>query len=318
MTNESTTSIQNRSGRIILTENEREELLQLGKLRWPEEKIAFFFSWDRTALHAELADKNSEISTILARGELMGQFALEARLMKDAEGGNLSAAKQFQDVMRSRDFQLTKLDLFGGADKEDIFVKIQQYYDSGRQGDLSEKEQLYLDLLQIVYSFETRFGTRNTLKILTAKPYSFKYDRARDILAEAMEMFNAGRRVSREAMRQHIADSYDTLYHVVLDSAKDSKDYALAASILEKKAKILRLDQPDPEQIPISQYVRTYRLLSISPELLGLPAANRDELAGQIAALDVPDATKRRLKMEARVIDTDIIEMLENGIQAEN
>ena len=296
MTNESTTSIQNRSGRIILKDNEREELLQLGKLRWPEEKIAIFFSWDRTALHAELADKNSEISTILARGELMGQFALEARLMKDAEGGNLTAAKQFQDIMRSRDFQLTKLDLFGGADKEDIFVKIQQYYDSGRPGDLSEKEQLYLDLLQIVYSFETRFGTRNTLKILTAKPYSLKYDRARDIVAEAM----------------------DTLYHAVLASAKDSKDYALAASILDKKAKILQLDQPDPEQLPAEMYTRTYRLLSLSTELLGLPAANRDELASQIEALDVPETTKRRLKIEARVIDTDVVKLLEDGIQAEN
>ncbi len=318
MTNESTTSIQNRSGRIILKDNEREELLQLGKLRWPEEKIAVFFSWDRTALHAELTDKNSEISTILARGELMGQFALEARLMKDAEGGNLTAAKQFQDIMRSRDFQLTKLDLFGGADKEDIFVKIQQYYDSGRPSDLSEKEQLYLDLLQIVYSFETRFGTRNTIKILTAKPYSLKYDRARDIVAEAMEMFNAGRRVSKDAMRQHIADSYDTLYHAVLASAKDGKDYALAASILDKKAKILQLDQPEPEQLPAEMYTRTYRLLSLSTELLGLPAANRDELASQIEALDVPETTKRRLKMEARVIDTDVVKLLEDGIQAEN
>lgn len=240
------------------------------------------------------------------------------RLKKDAASGNISAVKELREIARDRDFQLSKLDLFGGAEKEDIFTKIQEYYDNGRPGDLSEKEQLYLDLLQIVYSFETRFGTRNTLKILTAKPYSMKYDRARDIIAEAMEMFNAGRRVSREAMRQHIADSYDTLYHAVLASAKDSKDYALAASILDKKARILRLDQPDPEQLPAEQYARTYRLLSLSPELLGLPAANRDELAAQIAALDVPDATKRRLRMEARVVDMDIVEVLENGISEEN
>lgn len=240
------------------------------------------------------------------------------RLEQDATSGKTDAIRTWQDLIRDRDFQLSKLDLFGGAEKEDLFAKIQEYYDNGRPGDLSEKEQLYLDLLQIVYSFETRFGVRNTLKILTAKPYCLKYDRARDIIAEALEMFNAGRRVSREAMRQHIADSYDTLYHAVLKSAKDNRDYSLAASILEKKAKILQLDQPDPEQPMPEQFLKSYRVLSLTPELLGLPAANRDELAGQIALLDVPDATRRRLRMEARIDDVDIVELIENGIQEEN
>ena len=304
--------------RIILSDQNREDLMRLGGLRWSEEKIAAFFGWKLKELRYELSDPESEVSRLLLQGELQADFKLEARLLSDAQGGNLAAAKQFGEIVRDRSFKLAKLDLFGGSDDKELFETIQKYIDSGCSRDLSTKEQLYIDTLQMTYSMTIKFGERKTLKLLTRPPYNLSYDRAKDMICEAIELFNGGRRSSKDAMRHHLADSYDALYHTVLESARTPQDLALAATILDRRVKLLQLDKPDEPEIQTEQYAKIYRVLSLSPEILGLPAANRDELAAQIDALEIPDTVKTRLRMEAGVVDTDLVKMLQNVTQEES
>ena len=316
---ESTNSITTASGRIVLTEDDKVNLLQLGKLKWSEREIAIFFGWDPRLLRSELEDPNSEISIILLRGELIGKFEIEARLQQDAAGGNLTAAKQFTDIIRERSFTASKLDIFGGAESEDIFEAIQDYFKNGGSATLGNQEQTYLEILQIIYSFDVKCGKRATIRILTRPPYNLSYDRARDLHAEAVELFNSGRKNSKEAMRYHMADTFDSLYHLALEKATTTKDLTLATSILEKKSRLLRLDQPDEERPDEKQYLKQNRLLSVNPESIGLPAADRDELAAQIDALDdIPAPIKQRLKMDAGIIDMDIQKILEDGTSEES
>lgn len=317
--NESTNSITTASGRIVLTDDDRLNLLQLGKLKWSEREIAVFFGWDPKLLKKELEDPNGEISMILLRGELIGKFEIEARLQADAAGGNLTAAKQFTEIMRERSFTASKLDIFGGAESEDIFEAIQDYFKNGGSATLGNQEQTYLEILQIIYSFDVKCGKRATIRILTKPPYNMSYDRARDLHAEAIELFNSGRKNSKEAMRYHMADTYDTLYHLALEKATSTKDVMLASGILEKKNRLLRLNQPDEERPDERQYLKQIRLLSTNPESIGLPSADRDALAAQIDALDdLPAPVKQRLKMDAGIIDMDIQKILEDGTQEES
>lgn len=316
---ESTNSITTASGRIVLTEDDKVNLLQLGKLKWSEREIAIFFGWDPRLLRSELEDPNSEISMILLRGELIGKFEIEARLQQDAAGGNLTAAKQFTDIIRERSFTASKLDIFGGAESEDVFEAIQDYFKNGGSATLGNQEQTYLEILQIIYSFDVKCGKRATIRILTRPPYNLSYDRARDLHAEAVELFNSGRKNSKEAMRYHMADTFDSLYHLALEKATTTKDLTLTTSILEKKSRLLRLDQPDEERPDEKQYLKQNRLLSVNPESIGLPAADRDELAAQIDALDdIPAPIKQRLKMDAGIIDMDIQKILEDGTSEES
>ena len=103
---------------IGLTAENREELLSLGALGWSDDEIAVYFGWDKSALRRERSNPDSEISLLLLRGKLQKRAAIECRLLKEAEGGNLTAAKQFSEVMRDKSFQLSKLDLFGGPADE--------------------------------------------------------------------------------------------------------------------------------------------------------------------------------------------------------
>lgn len=314
----STNSIIPISELIILNEQQRAELLELGKLRWELDKIAAFFSWDKKLLKKEMDNPDSEIAKILLKGELLAQYEVESRIYTDAKSGSSSAIKEFQDLMRDRSFKHSKLDLFGAAESSEIFETIQKFYESGCSGDLSVKEQTYLQLLQIIHSFDHQYGKRKTIKILTTE-YKLSYEAAAEHYANAMEMFNSGRHTTKEAMRYHTADQLDTLYHSIIDKAETTKDYALAAAVLEKKSKLLQLDKPDEQILPEDTYQKVYRVLSIEPDDIGLPAANRDILAAQIDSLEeVPESEKQRLRMEAGVDELDITKILHNVAQEEN
>lgn len=316
MMNESTNSSTNVSA-IGLTEDDRQALLSFGALEWSENDIATYFGWDRKAFHLEFVNPDSEISLLLARGRLQKRAQIEMQLMHEAIGGNLTAAKQFSDLMRDKSFQVSKLDIFGGPADEGAFQRIQDYIAGGSRGDLSNNEQLYIDLLVMVYSLAGQYGKRNTIRFLTRPPFSFSYEKASNIYSEAVEMFFANRQVSKQALQAKFAERFDTLYALTMAAAKTPKDYEIAGNLLMQQAKVLRLDQEEPQVLPPEQYQKQYRLLSLSPETIGLPPANRDALAAQIDSLVVPDKIKKRLRMEAGIIDTDILEIINDVIQEE-
>lgn len=310
------TSLQKISGKIDLDEQTREQLLTIGSLRWSDEDVADYFGWSRQDFKHEKENPESEVARLLRRGELQGQYRIESKMFNEASKGDTDALKSLREVMRDRSFKHTKLDLFGAAESSDIFDTIQKYFDSGCAGNLSQKEQTYLDLLQIIHSFDHQYGKRKTVKILTSKPFGLSYENAAELYANAMEMFNSGRHNTKDAMRWHTADQLDTLYHSVLERATCTKDYEIAANILEQRAKLLQLDKPDEQQLPDEQYQKTFRLLTITPESIGLPAANRDILAAQIDSIDdVSESEKERLRMEAGVDDVDITKILNNVVQ---
>ena len=64
--------------------------------------------------------------------------------------------------------------------------------------------------------------------------------------------------------------------------------------------------------------MRPLRVFSLTTDVIGLPSVNRQEINDQIQQLDVPEATKGRLRRESLVEDVDIIEFLNYGKQSEN
>ncbi len=315
--NESTPSSQTAYG-IVLTEKIRSDLLSFGKLNWSTHEIAAYFNWNEEALRKERADPNSEISKILERGYLQGRAEIEVRLLTSATGGNLTAIKDFSNLMRDRSSAISKMDIFGGWEDEGAFERVEKYIADGSVGSLSRSDQAYIDMLLFVYSLDARFGKRRTIQFLTRKPVSLSYQRAADVYAEAVEMFFANRKISKDALRAKAADQYDNLYHLAVEAAKTAKDYEAAAAILERKTKILQLDKEDPVVLPGEQLDKRIRLLSLTPEVIGLPEANRDAMAAQIDNLVESDSVKKRLRIDAGIEDVDIEEYLENVIQEES
>lgn len=298
-----------------MNNEEKDELLDriasLAALGWPDNEIFISEGIDEK-------DVPEEVREAIEHGRLKKRADIEIAVARAAATGAPEAVKQFNEVVRDKSFSISKLDLFGGPEDQGAFERIQDYIAGGSRGDLSQKEQVYIDLLTMIYSLDGQWGKRRTVKFLTSKPFSFSYEQASNMYAEAIEMFFANRKVSKEAMRAKMADQYDTLYALAMQNARTTKDFEIAAGILSSKAKVLRLDQDDPQQLPAENYGKQFRVLSLSPEVIGLPRANRDELARQIDGIVAPEAVKKRLRVDAGIDDLDIVKFMDNVVQEES
>ena len=301
----------------VLTPKLLDDLSSLAALGWTDAELARFLDITERQLADILADPtptdNPNIRDAIKRGQLEKRAKIELAVVRGAMEGDSGSIDQFRDIVRDKSFSISKLDLFGGAEKEGAFKRIQEYIASGSKGDLSDKERVYIDLLTLVYSLDGQYGKRRTVRFLTSEPFGLPYQRAADIYSEAMELFYCNRKVSKDALRNKMADQFDTLYVAARDAAKTSKDYAVAADILANKARALQLDRDDPAKLPAEIYQPMFRLLSATPESIGLPAANRDELERQIETVVAPEAVKRRLRTDAGIVDLDIVKYLEDA-----
>lgn len=288
-----------------------DRIAYLAALGWPDNEIFISEGIDEKSVPEEVREA-------IEHGRLKKRADIEIAVARAAASGTPEAVKQFNEVVRDKSFSLSKLDLFGGPEDEGAFERIQDYIAGGSRGNLSQKEQVYIDLLTMIYSLDGQWGKRRTIKFLSSKPFSFSYEQASNMYAESIEMFFANRKVSKEAMRAKMADQYDTLYALAMQNARTTKDFEIAAGILSSKAKVLRLDQDDPQQLPAENYNKQFRVLSLSPEVIGLPRANRDELARQIDGIVAPEAVKKRLRVDAGIDDLDIVKFMDNVAQEES
>lgn len=288
-----------------------DRIAYLAALGWPDNEIFISEGIDEKSVPEEVREA-------IEHGRLKKRADIEIAVARAAASGTPEAVKQFNEVVRDKSFSLSKLDLFGGPEDEGAFERIQDYIAGGSRGNLSQKEQVYIDLLTMIYSLDGQWGKRRTIKFLTSKPFSFSYEQASNMYAESIEMFFANRKVSKQAMRAKMADQYDTLYALAMQNARTTKDFEIAAGILSSKAKVLRLDQDDPQQLPAENYSKQFRVLSLSPEVIGLPRANRDELARQIDGIVAPEAVKKRLRVDAGIDDLDIVKFMDNVAQEES
>lgn len=303
---------------IMKSMSASEKVSWLAALGWPEGDIAQSLGLSYSDFMNRVADPADELFDSVNRGRLQKRAEVEIKIARGAAAGETDSIKQFSEIVRDRSFSISKLDLFGGAEKEGSFQRIQDYIASGSKGSLSEKEQVYVDILTLIYSLDGQYGKRRTIKFLTSAPFNFSYDHASDMYSEATEMFYCNRKISKEALRNKIADQFDALYIAARDAAQTSKDYEVAANILANKARALQLDKEDPAKLPAEMYVKPFRVLSLTPEAIGLPTVNRQELGRQIEGLVAPEMVKKRLKMEAGVTDMNVEEMLSNGVQEES
>ena len=287
-----------------------DELGCLAALGWSGKDMALWLGVREREL--EEAPECAAFREAISRGRLEKRAEIEIAVARAAGKGDLAAVKSFSEIVRDKSFSFSKLDLFGGAEREGALEKIQEYIAGGSKGELPRKEQVYIDLLTLVYSLDGQYGKRRTIRFLTSQPFGLPYDRAATVYSEAVELFYCNRNVSREALRNKLADQFDSLYIAARDAARTTRDFEAAAGILASKARALQLDKEEPRTLPPEAYTRPFRILSLSPEAIGLPPANRDELARQIDAVAAPEAVKRRLRQDSGIEDLDIAKWIED------
>lgn len=303
-------------GRLDLDQEALRYLEAFGALYWTTDDIARWFGiTDMAWWSGEVNNPSSLISRTISKGELEKRAMIELNILKGAMKGDQADIASYREMMRTKGFVLSKLDIFGGSDETASWQKIQDYIATGSVGTLSVKEQKYIDLLNLVYSLDGQYGKRRTVKFLLSPPFNLTHVQASNVYAEAVELFHADRKVSKEAIKAKTADQLDSLYVAAVAAAKSTADYAMAAEILAKKTKLLRLDEEEVEKLSPKTYERMPTVLSLNPEDIGLQKADRRKLAELIDRMDIPQTDKRRLEMDAGIRDVDIVKIMDDEVQ---
>lgn len=300
-----------------LTRDQVVELQEYGALEWSARDIAIAMGLDIEQFVAEYDDPNSIITLAVNRGRLLALADTSKAILKNAKGGDLPSIQHLEKIRREKSFLTSKLDIFGAFADEKAFQRVYDYIAMGRTGELSNNEQLFLDLLSIINSLDRRFGKRATIKFLTQQ-CGYSYDRAQDYYNQADALFYSNRNTTREALRNKYAELLEDLAHAARAAAQTPKDYEAVSEIIARAAKIRRLDEPEIEKLPPQNYLRQFRVFSLTPEVLGLPAVNRQLVSEQIQQLRVPEAEKRRLRRDALIEDVDIMELMDHGKASED
>jgi hypothetical protein len=309
-----------KDGRLVINAETLRLLQAFGAVYWSTDEIADWFGiTDLAWWRGEVSNRGSTIARAIRRGELDQRAKVELRILQGAQAGDEDDIGTYRTMMRDKSFALSKLDLFGGADDAGLWQQIYDYIASGSRGKLSEKERNYLDLLNLIYSLDGRFGKRKVIGFLTSEAFGYTHAQATNLYSEALELFYANRNISRKALKEKTADMYDTLYQAAVAAAKSTADYMLAADILTKKAKMLRLDQEEVPVLDPKMYDRRWTVVSTRPEDIGLPRADRRAVREVVDALLVkagaPASDRSRVEMEAGLVDLDFARVLENESQ---
>ncbi len=300
-----------------LTQDQVVDLQRFGALEWEPRDIAIYFGFDIDQFTAEYNDPGSVVTLAVTRGRLQALATVNKALLGNAQAGHLPSINHLEKLRREKSFKTSKLDIFGSFDDEKAFRRVYEYLAEGRTNDLSNNERLFLDLLSIINSIDRQMGKRATIKFLTQQLH-YSHDRAADYYNQADALFYSNRNTTKEALRNKYAELLEDLAHAAKNVAQTPKDYEAVSEIVAKAAKIRKLDEPEIERLSPQMYMRPLRVFSLTTDVIGLPPVNRQEVSDQIQHLNVPEATKSRLRRDSLVEDVDIIEFLNYGKQAEN
>lgn len=294
-----------------------EELQRYGTLEWEPRDIAIWMNFDIEQFAAEYKNPDSIVSLIITRGRLQAQATISKKILDKAERGDLPSILHLEKIRREKSFLTSKLDIFGGFDDQKAFERVYEYISNGRTDELSNNEKLFIDLLSIINSLDRQVGKRATIKLLTQQ-FGYTYERSVEYYNQADQLFYSNRTTTKEALRNKYAEMLDNMAHAALKASQTPKDYEAVSEIIAKAAKIRKLDEPEIQKLPPAMYLKQIRMFSLSPEVLGLPPVNRQEVNIQIQGLHLPEVEKQRLCRESLIENVDIIEMLEYGKSCEN
>ena len=113
-----------------------------------------------------------------------------------------------------------------------------------------------------------------------------------------IEYFYADREISKDSHRNRIAEMMYENVTLMREMMGTVQDVERVNKSLLSLAKVLRLDQPDPEPFPDELLAKPFKMYSLSMEFLGFPTIDRYELGRQIDEL--PGLTEMEKMMAKR------------------
>lgn len=281
----------------------KDDIEKLGALNYRCEKIAMYFEMPNSVVERELADENSELSYYFRRGQIMCEAREQFKLLDLSATGDIPSGKRLEELRRDKNFEFSKLDIFGSIKDKVKFSALEDFLQSGGSVKLSNNEALYLECLRLIESINYHYGDRKTLALLQKPPYNLSYTKAKDMICEAENLFYTDKNRNKKALRNKRAEMILDAATVVRQNAKTSRDFEIYSDMLAQASKLQELDKEDPQVLPAEVYRKEMRIFMLEPEQVGMLGIDRNEVAAQIDRIAIPETSKMRLRYDAFIED---------------
>lgn len=175
---------------------------------------------------------------------------------------------------------------------------------------------IYLELLEIVRSMYSKYQLKSAIiKTLTTPIYSLSRKQATQLYYDALNFFFADNNVKQRTWANLYADHMDRLAYYAIE-----RDEIENARRCFKDAAVFRgVGRDEKTEIPDEMKQRPVVIYTMDPGKVGLPVANRKELAQFIDNLpEISERERVRIKREGGVTDVKLFEdILDEADQSE-
>lgn len=190
---------------------------------------------------------------------------------------------------------------------------LQAHINSGRADTLPDKLVIYLELLEVVRAMYNKYETKSfILNMLMSPVYGLTRKRATQLFYDALNFFYADNQVKQKAWENIYADHMDRLayYAIARDEIENARRCFKDAALFRNVGRDEKTTVPDEmKQRPVVIY-------TMDPEKVGLPVANRKQLAEFID--NIPEISERervRIKRDGGVTE---VKLFDDFIDEEN
>lgn len=188
-------------------------------------------------------------------------------------------------------------------------IELDEIYDFVENGIPSENKS---DTMLYMLEMEKVRGMYLRLKQFPSKDHIINhlvkidgYSRyfASKLYSQAMEYFYCDTIISKAAWRNIYADKMEKVINFAIRTMKDASDASKVGKMIADLGKLRQLDQPDMDDLPSELFDRPFKLYTMNPEDVGIPKANRREIAAFIDGLpELTELERETIKREAGVL----------------
>lgn len=176
---------------------------------------------------------------------------------------------------------------------------VMSYIRTGSTKALPADVVAYIDMLEIVRSMYDKYETKkDIINLLMSPTYDLSRYKANQVYWESLNLFYADNKVKVEAWEAICAKRADDLFQLAI--AAD--DIETARKCLKDMAQYRGVGKERPPEIPEEMYSRPIVVYTTDSDQLGVPKADRRELAAFIDSLpDITEKQRNKAKREALV-----------------
>ena len=177
---------------------------------------------------------------------------------------------------------------------------IQLYVSQGKE--LPALQQKYLDVMEMIRGLYMKYEKRTfIINLLKAKPYELSATSAYRVYNDSINFFFSDNRIKKESWK----NIYATRFEQAAEVAWNSGDMETFRRCIRDAAEVRGVFKDEPPSLPEGINDTRPVIYVFDTEKIGIPRANRRELAKFIDELDISDLDKYRSKRDLQIEDIE-------------